>query len=310
MGQLKELAQNKPDEKQLGRVEAIINSMTPGERRQPHADQRQPAQAHRARQRHVGRGGQPPAQAVRRDEEDAEGRGRPRPGRRRQGRHAEEDGRAAADDAAGPLGAVDAAKAADVQEGNDGHDSFDACGLEEAPFFRVVVIEGAVGPRRQRSSRTWATTIRAEAGVRRARSRAVRALGVEGRQAVEHGEDAGGAQPAPLAPEAAARRPRRPRRERRRRAGHADAGARSSRWSAGRWPTSPTLVRVTEAQHRGMTVVELFMAPGDIGRVIGRQGRTAQAVRDAGGAGGREDRRQGAGRVPRAAGSEPGEAGT
>ena len=30
---------------------------------------------------------------------------------------------------------------------------------------------------------------------------------------------------------------------------------------------------------RGVAVVELFMAPGDIGRVIGRQGRTAQAVR-------------------------------
>jgi signal recognition particle subunit SRP54 len=32
MGQLKELAQNKPDEKQLGRIEAIIDSMTPDER--------------------------------------------------------------------------------------------------------------------------------------------------------------------------------------------------------------------------------------------------------------------------------------
>ena len=41
----------------------------------------------------------------------------------------------------------------------------------------------------------------------------------------------------------------------------------------------PELVRATEAQHRGIAVVELFMAPGDIGRVIGRQGRTAQAVR-------------------------------
>lgn len=41
----------------------------------------------------------------------------------------------------------------------------------------------------------------------------------------------------------------------------------------------PELVRATEAQHRGVSVVELFMAPGDIGRVIGRQGRTAQAVR-------------------------------
>ena len=41
----------------------------------------------------------------------------------------------------------------------------------------------------------------------------------------------------------------------------------------------PEQVRVTEAEHRGVTLVELFMAPGDIGRVIGRQGRTAQAVR-------------------------------
>lgn len=41
----------------------------------------------------------------------------------------------------------------------------------------------------------------------------------------------------------------------------------------------PELVHATEAQHRGIAVVELFMAPGDIGRVIGRQGRTAQAVR-------------------------------
>ena len=32
MGNLKQLAENKPDEKQLGRVEAIINSMTPSER--------------------------------------------------------------------------------------------------------------------------------------------------------------------------------------------------------------------------------------------------------------------------------------
>jgi signal recognition particle subunit SRP54 len=33
MGQIKELAEQKPDEKQLGRVEAIICSMTPEERR-------------------------------------------------------------------------------------------------------------------------------------------------------------------------------------------------------------------------------------------------------------------------------------
>jgi predicted RNA-binding protein YlqC (UPF0109 family) len=41
----------------------------------------------------------------------------------------------------------------------------------------------------------------------------------------------------------------------------------------------PIDVKVTEAEHRGQLLVELFMAPGDLGRVIGRQGRTAQAIR-------------------------------
>ena len=41
----------------------------------------------------------------------------------------------------------------------------------------------------------------------------------------------------------------------------------------------PEQVRVTEQAHRGQTLLELFMAPGDLGRVIGRQGRTAAAVR-------------------------------
>ena len=40
-----------------------------------------------------------------------------------------------------------------------------------------------------------------------------------------------------------------------------------------------SVVRVTEQAHRGQAVVELFMAPGDLGRVIGRQGRTAAAMR-------------------------------
>ena len=38
-------------------------------------------------------------------------------------------------------------------------------------------------------------------------------------------------------------------------------------------------VRVTEGEHRGQTLVEVFMAPGELGRIIGRQGRTAAAVR-------------------------------
>jgi uncharacterized protein len=41
----------------------------------------------------------------------------------------------------------------------------------------------------------------------------------------------------------------------------------------------PDAVRVRESERRGMTVIELQVAPGDLGRVIGRQGRTAAAVR-------------------------------
>jgi len=41
----------------------------------------------------------------------------------------------------------------------------------------------------------------------------------------------------------------------------------------------PDGVRVTEQAHRGQVLLELFMAPGDLGRVIGRQGRTAAALR-------------------------------
>lgn len=41
----------------------------------------------------------------------------------------------------------------------------------------------------------------------------------------------------------------------------------------------PDAVKVGESERRGMTVIELQVAPGDLGRVIGRQGRTAAAVR-------------------------------
>lgn len=41
----------------------------------------------------------------------------------------------------------------------------------------------------------------------------------------------------------------------------------------------PDSVKVGESERRGVTVIELQVAPGDLGRVIGRQGRTAAAVR-------------------------------
>jgi uncharacterized protein len=41
----------------------------------------------------------------------------------------------------------------------------------------------------------------------------------------------------------------------------------------------PDAVRVVESQHKQMTLIELFVSPQDIAKVIGRQGRTAAALR-------------------------------
>jgi predicted RNA-binding protein YlqC (UPF0109 family) len=41
----------------------------------------------------------------------------------------------------------------------------------------------------------------------------------------------------------------------------------------------PDAVRVAQTERRGMTVLELTTAPGDMGKIIGRQGRTAAALR-------------------------------
>jgi uncharacterized protein len=41
----------------------------------------------------------------------------------------------------------------------------------------------------------------------------------------------------------------------------------------------PDEVTVMESDHKGTTLVELYVAPGDLGKVIGKQGRTAAALR-------------------------------
>jgi predicted RNA-binding protein YlqC (UPF0109 family) len=41
----------------------------------------------------------------------------------------------------------------------------------------------------------------------------------------------------------------------------------------------PDDVEVDEYDRRGQTIIELLMPPGELGRVIGRQGRTAAAIR-------------------------------
>jgi predicted RNA-binding protein YlqC (UPF0109 family) len=49
---------------------------------------------------------------------------------------------------------------------------------------------------------------------------------------------------------------------------------------------APDQVSVTEVQEDDTTVLELRVAPGDVGKVIGKQGRTARAIRTILGAGG------------------------
>ena len=41
----------------------------------------------------------------------------------------------------------------------------------------------------------------------------------------------------------------------------------------------PDQVTVIASEKGGTTLVELYVAPGELGRVIGRQGRTASALR-------------------------------
>jgi len=42
---------------------------------------------------------------------------------------------------------------------------------------------------------------------------------------------------------------------------------------------SPQRIEVSETEHRGTTLIEVKAAPPDVGKLIGRQGRTIQAMR-------------------------------
>ena len=42
---------------------------------------------------------------------------------------------------------------------------------------------------------------------------------------------------------------------------------------------SPQSVSVTETEHQGTTLIAVTVAPPDVGKLIGRQGRTIQALR-------------------------------
>ena len=106
------------------------------------------------------------------------------------------------------------------------------------------------------------------------------------------------------------RPPRRPRRERRtpRRARRPAGARRGDRPGAGR--RARRGARHRERSSAASTVVELFMAPGDIGQHHWPPGTDGRRVRDAGGAGGgaRQAARRSA-RVSRRVRSEPGDCG-
>ena len=68
-------AADQVDEKQIDRVEAIINSMTTARAHSPRSDQRQPQKAHRPRLRHDHSGSEQSSSSVRANEEDVQADG-------------------------------------------------------------------------------------------------------------------------------------------------------------------------------------------------------------------------------------------
>ena len=54
----------------------------------------------------------------------------------------------------------------------------------------------------------------------------------------------------------------------------------------------PDAVKVTESQHKHVTLIELFVAPADFGKVIGKQGKTAAALRTLASTAGEKDGKQ------------------
>ena len=158
MGNIKALAENKPDEKQIARVEAIISSMTPRRAAEAAHHQRQPPEADREGQRHVGRRSESSAEAVRADAEDVEvarrdGRAVGGGGKRRAAaamqmlreprvEHADwisEASEGVADSRRADLDRSDAVER--VSEETDGRNSFASGRSKKRPFFRVVVTD-------------------------------------------------------------------------------------------------------------------------------------------------------------------------
>ncbi len=55
---------------------------------------------------------------------------------------------------------------------------------------------------------------------------------------------------------------------------------------------APEQVRVTETQHQKVTLIELYVSPRDIAKILGRSGRTAAALRTLAATAGEKDGKQ------------------
>ena len=152
-------------------------------------------------------------------------------------------------------------------------------GSKKKPYFRVVRDGGAVGARERFVENLGTYNPRVEAGGGQDQQGARRALAEEGRAAVRLGADAAREAPDARSVGAAVEAPR----------GAVMSARRSGRDGSPLRAVvevvvralvdQPDAVRVTEIERRGMTVLELTTAPGDMGKIIGRQGRTAAALR-------------------------------
>ena len=224
-------------ERELRRTIAIVDSMTPQERREPSRHQREPAEAHREGQRQLGRGRQPPAEAVRAGQEDRQGAGRGVEGDEAPRRpHAP----------------------APIRQGRGRMLSIRLrrTGSTKRPYYRVVVAD----------SRDWRD------------GRFVEMLGhYDPRREPRRGEDRRGAGEAldGQGGEGHRHRPQPPEAGR----GEGVAVKRLVSHLARGLVREPGRVRVHEHVEHGRTVIELEVAPADRGRVIGREGRTANAMR-------------------------------
>ena len=307
MGNLKALAENKPDEKQIGAGRGDHQLDDARRAAQAAHHQRQPPQAHREGQRHVGRGSESSAEAVRADAEDVEvarrdGRAGRAAARRRAARRcrccATADSRGARGRPEG-LPYVDrkaksvgepfrvAARSETgvrveprrlIQESQMVAIRLRRAGSKKRPFFRVVVTDS----RAARDS-SFVEIL----GHYNPRTKP--AIVEVDKERVDYWISKG-AQPSDSvrtliarhltpAPAAAAAGPATGEATTEA-AMSAETGVRAVVEVLARALTDrPDEVRVTESQHKQVTLIELFVSPRDIAKVIGRQGRTAAALR-------------------------------